>query len=167
MESPCLKRISEGKRTRIAATEGTETLAAANDVFSYIDSNFKDWGCDQIEQPTKEVEVEVYEQVEDAVYQKIFGSLDQNLDRLRLTTPQIRSFIVNNARDYLLGGEGWTYFRFLFKAGSEFYIADARVPSAGERSVRVRRFSYDGVCHAEHRHRIVVPQSIRTSLGNR
>ena len=158
MEPRCLKLISAGKQVKIAATKGTETLAIANDVFSHIDSNFKDWGCDKVEQPTKEVGAEVYEQIEDAVYQKIFGSFSQNLDRLCLTTPQIKSFVVNNAKDYLLGVEGWTYFRFLFKAGNEFYIADARVPSDGEQSVRVRRFLYDGICHAEHRHRIVVPQ---------
>ncbi|HEY9481206.1 MAG TPA: hypothetical protein VIR98_03200 [Candidatus Paceibacterota bacterium] len=157
MESQCLTLISAGK-VKIAATKGTEILASANDVFNSIDPNFKNWGCDKAEQPTREADIEVYEQVQDADYQKIFGGFGQNLDRLCLTTPQIKSFVVNNAKDYMLGAEGWTYFRFLFMVGNEFFIADVRIDSHDKRDVRVRRFTYDGLCYAEHRHRIVVPR---------
>lgn len=154
----CLKLISTSEGVSVGATKGDETLASAYDVFTYIDSNFKDWGCDKAEQATKEMNVEVYEQIEDADYQKIFGSFGQNLDRLCLTTAQIKGFVVNNAKDFMLEGDVWTYFRFLFKVGNEFFIADARVHAGGKRDVRVRRFSYDGVCYAENHHRIVVLQ---------
>jgi len=160
MEKQCLKLISADKQVKISATQGTETLASADDIFSSIDPNFKNWGCDEAEQPTEETDVEVYEQIEDADYRTIFGSLDQNLDRLCLTTPQIKSFVMNNAKDYMLEVEGWTYFRSLFKAGDEFFIADVRVNADDKRDVRIRHFSYDGICHAEHRHRIVVPQLV-------
>jgi hypothetical protein len=153
-----LKLISAGKRVVIDATKGTETLASANDVFSYISPDFKNWGCDKAEQATPEVAVLVYEQIEDAVYPKIFGSFDQNFDRLVLTTPQIKNFIVNHARNYLLEGEEWTCFRFLFKVGNEFFIADVRVLSGGGRDVRVTRFLDSSVRHAQYHHRIVVPQ---------
>ena len=152
----CIKLISAGKRVVIGATKGTETLASANDVFSYIDSAFKNWGCDKAEQATPEVAVEVYEQIEDADYPKIFGSVRQNLDRLVLTTPQIKNFVVNHAKDYLLEAEEWTCFRFLFKVGNEFFIADVRVLSDGDRAVRTSRFLDGSVRHAEYRHRIVV-----------
>jgi len=158
MKNHYLNLISTDKRVNIAATNGTETLASADDVFNYIDSNFKNWGCDKAEQPTKEMDVEVYEQIEDADYQKIFGNFNQDLDSLFLTTAQIKSFVLNNAKDYVREAEEWTTFRFLFKVGNEFFVADTRVHSDGKRDVRVRRFSYDGVCHAEHHHRIVVPQ---------
>jgi hypothetical protein len=154
-----LKPISAGKRIVIAATKGTETLASANDMFSSISPDFKNWGCDKAEPATPDVVVEVYEQIEDADYPKIFGSLDQNLDRLTLTTPQIKSFVVNHAKDYLLEAQ-WTCFRFLFKAGSELFIADVRVLSDGNREVRVTRFLDGSVRHAEYRHRIVVPQVV-------
>ncbi len=151
------KLISAGKRIVIGATKGTETLASAHDAFSYISPDFKNWGCDKDEPATPDVAVEVYEQIEDADYPTIFGSVDQNLDHLTLTTPQIKSFVVNHAKDYLLEAE-WTCFRFLFKAGSELFIADVRILSDGSRAVRVTRFLDGSVRHAEYRHRIVVPQ---------
>lgn len=153
-----IKLISAAKRIVIAATNGTETLASAHDVFSYIDPAFKNWGCDKAEQATPEVAVDVYEQIEDTTYPKIFGSVDENLDRLVLTTPQIKSFIVNRAKDYLLDAE-WTCFRFLFKVGDEFFIADVRVLAGGDRAVRVTRFLDGSVRHADYRHRIVVPHA--------
>ena len=154
-----IKLISAGKRVVIGATQGTETLATAHDVFSSISSDFKKWGCDKAEQATPDTAVEVYEQIEDADYPKIFGSLDQNLDRLVLTTPQIKNFVVNHVKDYLLDAE-WTCFRFLFKVGSELFIADVRILKGGTREVRVTRFLDGSVRHAEYRHRIVVPQRL-------
>ncbi len=153
------KLISTGKRVVIGATNGTQTLASANDVFSSISPDFKNWGCDKAEQATPDVAVEVYEQIEDADYPKIFGGLDQNLDRLMLTTSQIKSFVVNHAQDYLLEAQ-WTCFRFLFKAGNELFIADVRVLLGGNHEVRVTRFLDGSIRHAEHRHRIVVPQVV-------
>ncbi len=152
----CLKLISGNKRVVISATLGTETLASAGDMFSYISPDFKNWGCDKAEPKTPEVAVEVYEQTEDATYPKIFGDVDQNLDRLVLTTSQIKSFVLNNAKDYFLEGEEWTCFRFLFKEDGEFFVADVRVLAGGERAVRVFRFLDGSVRHAEYRHRIVV-----------
>jgi hypothetical protein len=154
-----IKLISAGKCVVIGATKGTETLASANDVFSSISPDFKNWGCDKTELVTPDMAVLVYEQVEDADYPTIFGSLDQNLDRLILTTPQIKNFVVNHAKEYLLDAE-WTCFRFLFKAGNELFIADVRVLSDGNREVRVTRFLDGSVRHAEYHHRIVVPQLV-------
>lgn len=153
-----IKLISSGKHVVIGATNGTETLASANDAFSFISSDFKNWGCDKAEKATPEVAVEVYEQIEDATYPEIFGSVDQNFDHLALTTSQIKSFAVNHAKDYLLDAE-WICFRSLFKVGKEFFNADVRVLSDGNRDVRITRFLDDSVRHAEYRHRIVVPQS--------
>ena len=154
-----LKLISAGKRVVIGATAGTETLASTNDVFSSVSPDFKNWGCDKAELATPDVAVEVYEQIEDADYPKIFGGLGQSLDRLTLTTPQIKSFVVNHAKDYLLEAE-WTCFRFLFKVSNELFIADVRVLSDGNRDVRVTRFLDGSIRHAEYRHRIVVPQLV-------
>lgn len=155
-ENKVLKLISGGKSVIIGATDGTETLASATDLFSYISPDFKNWGCDKVEPVTPEVAVEVYEQTKDATYPRIFGSIDQNLDRLVLTTPQIKSFVLNNAKDYFLESEEWTCFRFLFKADNEFFVADVRVLASGERDVRVTRFLDGSVRHAQYRHRIMV-----------
>ena len=144
----------------IDATDGTETLASAHDLFSFISPDFTNWGCDKVEQATLEILVDVYEQIEDATYPEIFASVDQDLDRLVLTTPQIKNFVVNHVKEYLLEG-AWTCFRFLFKAGNEFFIADVRVLADGNRDVRITRFLDGSVRHAEYHHRIVVPQLIR------
>lgn len=154
-----IKLISAGKCVIIGATKGTETLASANDVFSSISPDFKNWGCDKVEQSTPEVPVAVYEQIEDATYPEIFGSVDKNFDHLVLTTSQIKSFVVNHVKDYLLEAE-WTCFRFLFKVSNEFFIADVRVLSDGNRDVRITRFLDGSVRHAEYHHRIVVPQLV-------
>jgi hypothetical protein len=159
MDKQILHKIV-GTRATIGATEGKETLASAVDVFNYIDPNFQNWGCDKAEQPTEEMDVEVYEQIEDADYQTIFSSFNKDLDILSLTTAQIKSFVLHNAKDYMREAEEWTTFRFLFKVENEFCIADTRVHSDGTRDVRVRRLSYDGICYAEHRHRIVIPQQV-------
>ncbi len=151
----CLKLISLDKHVTIGATDGTEILASATDIFSYISPDFKNWGCDKTEQATPEVEVSVYEQIEDAEYPKIFGGVDNNFEHLILTTPQIKSFIVNNAKDYLLDAE-WTCFRFLFKTGDEFFVADVRILSDGKRDIRITRFLDGSVRHAQYHHRIVV-----------
>jgi hypothetical protein len=153
----CLKLISAGTRVVISATQGTEILASANDVFSSISPDFKNWGCDKAEQATPEVAVEVYEQIEDATYPEIFGSVNQDFDRLVLTTPQIKNFVMNHTKEYLLDAE-WTCFCFLFKEGDEFFVADVRVLSEGKLDFRVTRFLDGSVRHAQYHHRIVVPQ---------
>ncbi len=157
--SDCIKLISAGKHVVISAINGTETLAFAYDVFSSISPDFINWGCDKAEQATPEVAVLVYEQIKDATYPDIFGSVDQNFDHLALTTSQIKNFVMNHAKDYLLEAE-WTCFRFLFKEGDEFFIADVRVLSEGKLDFRVTRFLDGSVRHAVHRHRIVVPQLV-------
>ncbi len=152
-----IKLISVDKRVVVGATKGTETLISTNDVFNSISPDFKNWGCDKVEQETPEVAVEVYEQIQDATYPEIFGSVDQNFDHLALTTSQIKNFVMNHAKDYLLRAE-WTCFRFLFKEGDEFFVADVRVLSEGKLDFRTTRFLDGSVRHAEYRHRIVVPQ---------
>ncbi len=154
-----IKLISAGKRIVISAANGNETLTTAHNGFSSISSDFENWGCDKAKQVTHEVIVEVYEQTEDATYPEIFGSVDQNFDHLALTISQIKNFVMNYAKDYLLEAE-WTCFRFLFKEGDEFFVADVRVLSDGKLDFRITRFLDGSVRHADYHHRIVVPQLV-------
>jgi hypothetical protein len=41
-----LRVISGREQLILRPTDGNDTLARATDVFSYIDSNFKNWACD-------------------------------------------------------------------------------------------------------------------------
>lgn len=160
----CLKLISADKAVQIGGTKGTETLATATDVFNYVDSDFKGWGCDGVEQPTLVTPVEVYELTKNADYRTIFGGFGQNLDTLCLTTPQIKSFVANQAENWLLE-DGWAYFLFLFKVKAkkkgekgEFFVASVDRGGGGSRWVYVSRFGSGRVWNADHRDRVVVPE---------
>ncbi len=153
----CLKLISTNEPVFISRTEGAETLASAIDMFDYMDPNFKAWGCDSVEFPTDEMEVSVYEQIKDADYPEIFGSFGTDLDLLCLTTAQIKSFVLHNAKEYMLDNAEWTCFRFLFSAHGKLFIADVRIHSNNKRDIRVTRFLQGNVRHSIYRHRIIVP----------
>lgn len=153
----CIKRISEGKRVVIEATDASEASISVDEIFSYVDPVFKNWDLDSAKQASPEAVIEVYEQTEDAGYPKIFSSLGRDLDSLVVSAPQIKSFILNAAKEYLLEGEKWTCFRFLFKTNNEFFIADIRILADGGREVRTTPFSDGSVRHAQYHHRIVVP----------
>ncbi|MDP3996840.1 MAG: hypothetical protein Q8P86_04075 [bacterium] len=161
----CLRHISTGKSVVIVigATNGTETLVTADDVFSWIGPDFKNFGCDKVEQPTPDTSVEVYEQVENADYRKIFSSFGQNLDRLCLTTPQIKTFVRDHADNYLRE-EGWAVFLFLFKVRNvetgkdEFFVAHVIRREVGDSKVTLSPLSYNNVWSAKRRHRVVVPK---------
>jgi len=168
----CLKCISLGKRVVIPATDGTETLASADDVFNSIDPNFKNWGLDVAGEPTPQTPVEVYEMVEDGNYRHIFGGVNVNLNRLCLEQSQIKKFVSTEADNYLLK-EGWTYFLFLTKRRAktedereEFFVVC--VPRRGVadcnayvREVHVEGLSNDHDWRVELACRVVVPQLIQ------
>lgn len=152
---PFTKSISRGKKITITATDGTETLAEAGDVFAYIDPDFNNWGCNIPTQPTQDVDVEVRELINDGKFTQIFGSFDVDLEKLVFTPAQIKSFAKNH-RDWLRT-EVWATF-FLFKVGNEFFVVRMYVDGDGRLMVDVFRFSRDRVWDAESRLRIVVPQ---------
>ena len=77
----CLKLISAGHEISIEATDGSETLAKAGDVFYWIDSDFRNYGTDVPGKPTQALNVEVHEMAEDGDYRKIFGGFNTELDK--------------------------------------------------------------------------------------
>ena len=151
-----LRLISGGKSVKLATTDGKETLAKAKDVFVYIDPDFKHYGCDVKSEAAPETEVTVYEMVKDGTFAQLFGGFGENLDRLCLTQAQIKAF-ARDQRNWLRS-DGYATF-FLFKVGSEFFVADVYVYADGL-YVYVHRLSDDLVWDAESRHRIVVPQLV-------
>ena len=157
-----LKLVSGGKSVKLTATEGRETLTNARDVFTgYIDPDFKNWGLDVVSEPTKEMEVAVYEMIKDGNFAQLFGGFGENLDRLCLTQAQIRVF-VRDQKNWLRT-EGYGTF-FLFKVGTEFFVAFVSVHAGGS-DVRVLRFSLGSVWIARYELRVVVPQLIFSPLS--
>jgi hypothetical protein len=151
----CLRLISGREQLILSQTDGNDTLARATDVFSYIDSNFKNWACDVEGQATEQAPVQVYEMVENVTLHKMFGGFEVEADRLSLTQAQIKQF-VKRYPDWLKKSGNGTF--FLFKVGSEFFVAAVYFFSDGRLGVRVRRFSLDRIFLAKKRHRLVVPQ---------
>jgi hypothetical protein len=152
----CLKLISAGKKVVIKATSGKRTIAAAGKTFpGWIDPDYKNYGCNVTAEARPETPTDVYEMIEDGDFRKIFGSFGENLDRLCLTQDQIIEFVESHIK--WLRTEGYATL-FLFKVGTDCFVARVYFFDDGQLRARVRRFSYDDVWRAKYRHRIVVPQ---------
>jgi hypothetical protein len=149
-----LRLISGREQLILGRTDGKDTLARATDVFSYIDSNFKNWACDVVGQGTEETPVQVYEMVENITLHEMFDGFEVEADHLSLTQAQIKEF-VKRYPDWLKKGGNGTF--FLFKVESEFFVAAVYFFSDGRLGVRARRFSLDRIFLAKKRHRLVVP----------
>lgn len=152
-----LKLILADKEISISAVDGKETLAGAKDVFAYIDSDFKNYGCDVSGAPSRDTKVQAYEMIKDGTFKELFGGFGENLDRLCLTQSQIKSFVKNHADSLRTDGYG-TF--FLFKVGEKYFVAYVSRRSDGwhVHVYPLSHFGDDDVWDAERRHRIVVPQ---------
>ncbi|MFA5777207.1 MAG: hypothetical protein WC906_02105 [Parcubacteria group bacterium] len=150
-----LKLISGGESLILDAVDGAETLAEAEDVFAYIDSDFKKYRADEKGPATDETPVEVYEMAKDATFAQMFGSLNYDVGRLCLTQHQIKNF-VRKYRGWLRK-DGYPTF-FLFKSNNQFFVACVFFGSGGVLEVDVGRFGSDDVWYAGSRRRVVVPQ---------
>ena len=160
-----LKLISSGKKLMIPVTNGKRTIAQANNkkkIFTEIDRDFVNYGCDVESMGKPETETEVYEMVEDGDFRKIFGSFGVNLDLLCLTQDQILSWIEIHS-DWLRTDGHATF--FLFKADIknvyQFFVTRVNVRSGGL-YVHVFPLSSDGLWYAVYRPRVVVPQLVHT-----
>jgi hypothetical protein len=98
--------------------------------------------------------VQVYEMIKDGTFEKIYGRFDNNLDTMCLTQGQIIGF-VKKYRNWLRT-DGYGTF-FLFKVGTEFFVANVFFGSGGL-YVHVYRSSHVSVWSADDRHRFVLPQ---------
>jgi len=154
VKNEILKLISAGENVAIGPTDGTEILAKAKDIFTWIDSDFVDYGADEPGQATLETSVRVYEMAKDATFAQMFSSLSSDLDRLCLTQAQIKSFAKSH-RNWLRS-DGYATF-FLFKSHGHFFVAGVFVNSYGELEANVGRFEDGNVWGAGGRGRVVVP----------
>ncbi len=156
-----LKPLYVGEEIVVSETDGSETMANASQVFTgYLDPDFKNWGTDQPYCATNAQSVTVYEMCENATFADMFGSLGADLNQLCMTQSQIIKFCVDNRNK--LRTQGYATF-FLFKANGEYFVAYVLVDS-GWLEAYVHRFDYSRVWIADDRHRVVVPQPVRSGL---
>lgn len=138
----------------IPATKGLKTIARS-DIFSYLDSDFENWGTDKKDEKKTKTTLEVREITKDATYAQMMSQ-----DNV-LTQEQILYFIENH-KD-LLRQDGYATF-FPFKSGNDFFVACVRVRGGGLEA-NVFRFSHDCVWHAGSRHRVV--QQLTPSISEK
>jgi hypothetical protein len=139
------------KTIKLNKSSGELTLAEASDVFSYIDSDFKNWNLNKKDKATKEMTLEVREMTEDATFAQLF----ENPEQLILTQEQIIDFCKNHKEDLREYGD---FAFFLFKVDDKFFVASVLVSVGGRLYVRVDPLEYVGVWGAESRRRLVAPQ---------
>ncbi len=152
----CVKLISGAETLSLDATDGSEMIGTADDLFTgYLDGDFKNYGCNVKSKPTGKMNVAVHEMIKDGAYAKIFGYMSEDLNILCLTQPQIIQFVKKHRK--WLRTDGYTTL-FLFKVGEEFFVAYVSLDSDGFLGVFVGRFSRGLVWNAENRRRFVVPQ---------
>ena len=150
-----LKLISGNELLMLDATDGTEILADASDVFVYIDSDFRNWNADEKGPATDAAPVRVYEMIRDGTHAQMFGSLSSDVRKQCLTQAQIKGFIKKYRK--WLRKDGYVTL-FLFESRGHFFVASVDVRSRGRLYVYVGRFENDYVWLAGYRHRLVVPQ---------
>ncbi len=139
------------KTIKLKAATGKETIAKASELFTgWIDSDFKNWNLDFTGEKTKAMELTVCEMTEDQTFAQMFP----NPEKMTLTQSQIIEFVKNH-KD-LLHPDGWATF-FLFKVGTEFFVARVHVYDDGQLYAHVHRLSFDYVWLAESRYRFVMP----------
>lgn len=137
------------------ATDGSEILAEANDVFAFIDSDFKNWGADEKGPEIGETPVRVHEMVQNCTFSQMFGSLSSDVRKLCFTQAQIKGFVKKFRR--WLRTDGYATL-FLFESHDQFFVAFVYVRSDAKLHVFVARFGDSYVWYAECRRRVVVPQ---------
>lgn len=155
-----LARLYESETITVGATDGTETLAEAKDVFDgYIDPDFKNWKTNKEGQATGPTLVNVYEMHRrDATFAGMFGSLADDVRKIVFPQGQIKRFCKDHRAK--LRTDGYATF-FLFevelKTGPEVFVAVVIVVGR-ELWAYVHRFDYSYVWLAGHRFRLVVPE---------
>lgn len=92
--TPIMRRISL-EPLLIPATDGTETIPAAKDVFTgEIDSDFLYELPDGVSNPTPETPIDLYRLVKPgATFEEIFGSFGLSSERMSFTHSQIIGFV--------------------------------------------------------------------------
>ncbi len=139
----------------LATTEGSVTLAEADDVFTgWLDGDFKNWETNVSSEDTVETTVDVHEMVRAGTFKTLLGALGDPR-KLCLTQGQIVEFCRSHSSS--LRQEGYGTF-FLFEVKSNLFIANVDVNDGDELAAGVDFFDSNSGWSADSRYRLVVKQ---------
>lgn len=148
------------KTIKLKATKGTRTIAQASDIFTgYIDPNFKNWGLDVKEKPTKPSTIDIFEMDKDATFKELFLEPEKQV----MTQDQVIEFCINHKDE--LNQNGYANF-FLIKRDNNFFVASVSV-SDGRPGGCVDEFSDRFIWRAYSRHRVFSPQLDTKTLSSK
>lgn len=89
----CLSPVVGAQSLEIGFTTGTRTIAEANELLTYIDSDYDNWGLNHRSEAKSVTALQLFETVGDMYFGKAFEHFDRNLRDLCLTQHQILEFI--------------------------------------------------------------------------
>jgi len=117
---PILRLISGHETLTIEATDGSETIQKATDVFTYIDLDCIDHDFDGVNDPTPKIQVEIYNLEKDGVgFRDMLGE-DADFDKVCFTPGQIVNFVKKYKKRTWMGRYRYSlYFSFKSK-GARF-----------------------------------------------
>ena len=155
LKNQILRLISRCESLVIEPTDGSRTIAQAEDVFAFIEPSFRKLNESGV--PTGETCVQVYEMRKDAIYSEIFGSLvdNVNIKDLLLTQHQIIVFC-QKYREWIKSDVNSDTF-FLFKNTDGLFVAQVCEENNCTLSVTSREFASRSSWLAENVNQVVVP----------
>ncbi|MDO9399564.1 MAG: hypothetical protein Q7T79_02685 [bacterium] len=152
--------VPGGESIVIKAVDGTRGFSNETTLFSYIDSDFENWGLNEKGQATKEKIVDVRQLKKDAMFSQMFGDPKS----VCLSSEHQAIEFIESHRDLLcLNGLTFIPFRSLSSGKGNFFVACVIVYSDDELRVDVRPFGNSdvwgaGFWGAGYRRRVVVPR---------
>ncbi len=146
------------------ATDGTETLWGASEVFTgFRDPDLLKWNLDLPGKATLAISTAVSEVIEDGTFGEIYGSLSDDLNKLRLSQAQIKHFA--RLHYYKFDPDRWATFLLFTRQDepvnedqSNLFVASVCIRDL-KLLVVVRKFSREHILEATGRPRIVTPLS--------
>ena len=148
-----LKRLFVDRRIELAATDGSEMIAEAKEVFAAgIYGATRREAC----KATAQTDLVVYEIIKDGTYSQIFGGFGENLKRLCWTKSQIVVFCRDRS-DRLRRNGSRTFFLYQGENGG-FFVASVCMGVDGRLSVYFRPLEEEHVWCCLYQHRVVVPK---------
>ncbi|MEA3449898.1 MAG: hypothetical protein U9Q85_02875 [Patescibacteria group bacterium] len=154
-------RLISDESLAVKATDKKRIIAEANDVFKWVDPDFKNWGADEVGSETDKIPTYMYEMEKNGKFQELFGSIG-DIKKICFTQEQIISFVEKRNRFWT---DRYAIF-FLFRSKNtnfentplgEFFVACVSMVSVGL-YVYVRQLQDSYVWDSGRRHRVVVPQ---------
>jgi len=146
--------ISDGSLI-LDAVDEMEILADAKDVFTDIDSGFRNLKIDKTSQLTPEIHIDVYQLVKDADFSRMFDLLSFDTRSLCLKQAQIKAF-AKKYRSWLRTG-GYATF-FLFESEDFFSVAHVYEHFFGRLWLCLHPLDHPIIWSAEYRPRVVIPR---------